>query len=213
MEEAYSKYIEAFENLDTDEKREHLLLLLKEVFQEEYDVNSKLGINSEIYISDDYESEDDYLKVMFNYLVNLKILSKDNLNYLLRKDDQMKELISVEKGIIEETKVPNILKEDYFLPDEFINTLVFNVRVNDKNIILIGDRNKYSDIFVGDEVSVNKYRVKGSYEEYLDNIRKIIDMTYLDQNKDFKEKEFEKYFVNEEEYNKNPREIIEYELV
>jgi len=25
--------------------------------------------------------------------------------------------------------------------------------------------------------------------------------------------EFEKYFVNEEEYNKNPREIIEYELV
>lgn len=125
----------------------------------------------------------------------------------------MKELISVEKGIIEEIKVPNILKEDYFLPDEFINTLVFNVRVNDKNIILIGDRNKYSDIFVGDEVSVNKYRVKGSYEEYLDNIRKIIDMTYLDQNKDFKEKEFEKYFVNEEEYNKNPREIIEYELV
>lgn len=125
----------------------------------------------------------------------------------------MKELISVEKGIIEEARVPNILKEDYFLPDEFINTLVFNVRVNDKNIILIGDRNKYSDIFVGDEVSVNKYRVKGSYEEYLDNIRKIIDMTYLDQNKNFKEKEFEKYFVNEEEYNKNPREIIEYELV
>lgn len=125
----------------------------------------------------------------------------------------MKELISVEKGMIEEVKVPNILKDDYFLPDEFINTLVFNVRVNDKNIILTGDRNKYSDIFVGDEVSVNKYRVKGSYEEYLDNIRKIIDMTYLDQNKDFKEKEFEKYFVNEEEYNKNPREIIEYELV
>lgn len=125
----------------------------------------------------------------------------------------MKELISVEKGMIEEVKVPNILKDDYFLPDEFINTLVFNVRVNDKNIILTGDRNKYSDIFVGDEVSVNKYRVKGSYEEYLDNIRNIIDMTYLDQNKDFKEKEFEKYFVNEEEYNKNPREIIEYELV
>lgn len=87
MEEAYSKYIEAFENLDTDEKREHLLLLLKEVFQEEYDVNSKLGINSDIYTSDDYESEDDYLKILFNYLVNLKILSKDNLNYLLRKDD------------------------------------------------------------------------------------------------------------------------------
>lgn len=87
MEEAYSKYVEAFNNLDTDEKREHLLLLLKEVFQEEYDVNINLGINSEIYTSDDYESEDDYLKVMFNYLVNLKILSKDNLNYLLRKDD------------------------------------------------------------------------------------------------------------------------------
>ena len=87
MKEKYNNYVEAFNNLDTDEKREHLLLLLKEVFQEEYDVNSKLGINSEIYTSDDYESEDDYLKVMFNYLVNLKILSKDNLNYLLRKDD------------------------------------------------------------------------------------------------------------------------------
>ena len=87
MEEAYNKYIEAFDKLDTDEKREHLLLLLKEIFQEEYEVNGKLGINSDIYTFDDYESEDDYLKVMFNYLVNLKILSKDNLDYLLRKDD------------------------------------------------------------------------------------------------------------------------------
>ena len=87
MEEVYSKYIEAFDELDTDEKREHLLLLLKEIFQEEYDINKKFGINSDIYTSDDYEDEDDYLKVMFNYLVNLKILSKDNLDYLLRKDD------------------------------------------------------------------------------------------------------------------------------
>lgn len=30
--------------------------------------------------------------------------------------------------------------------------------------------------------------------EYLDNIIKIIDMTYLDKNKDFKEKNFEKIF-------------------
>ena len=125
----------------------------------------------------------------------------------------MKELVSMDKGIVLEIKVPNILKDDYFLPDEFINTLVFKIRVNDKNIILTGDRNKYSDVFVGDEVSINKYKVKGSYGKYLDNIRKIIDMTYLDKDKDFKEKEFKKYFVNEEEYNKNPREIIEYELV
>lgn len=125
----------------------------------------------------------------------------------------MRKLVSTEKGIVEEIKVPNILKDDYFLPDEFINTLVFKVKVNDKNIILTGDRNKYSDLFVGDEVSINSYKVKGSYAEYLDNIRKIIDMTYLDKNKDFKEKEFKKYFVNEEEYNKSPREIIEYELV
>lgn len=125
----------------------------------------------------------------------------------------MKELVSMDKGIVLEIKVPNILKDDYFLPDEFINTLVFKIRVNDKNIILTGDRNKYSDVFVGDEVSINKYKVKGSYGKYLDNIRKIIDMTYLDKDKDFKEKEFKKYFVNEEEYNKSPREIIEYELV
>lgn len=69
------------------EKRKHLLILLKEIFQDEYEVNSKFGINSDVYTSDDYENEADYLKVMFNYLVNLKILSKDNLNYLLRKDD------------------------------------------------------------------------------------------------------------------------------
>lgn len=125
----------------------------------------------------------------------------------------MKELIGVEKGIIEEIKVPNVLKDDYFLPDEFVNTLVIKVRINDKNIILTGDRKKYSDVFVGDEVNINKYKVIGSYVEYLDNIRKIIDMTYLDKDKDFKEKEFQKYFVNEKEYNKNPREIIEYQLV
>lgn len=87
MKENYSKYIEAFNDLDINEKREHLLILLKEIFQEEYDVNGKLGLNSDIYISDDYANENDYLNVMFNYLVNLKILSKDNLNYLFRKDD------------------------------------------------------------------------------------------------------------------------------
>lgn len=125
----------------------------------------------------------------------------------------MKDLVSVEKGTVLEIKVPNILKDDYFLPDEFINKLVFKVKVNDKNIILTGDREKYSDVFVGDEVEVNKYKVKGSYSEYLDNIRKIIDMTYLDKNKDFKEKEFDKYFVSESDYDDNPREIIEYELV
>lgn len=125
----------------------------------------------------------------------------------------MRELISVERGIIEEIKVPNVLKEDYFLPDEFVDALVFKVRVNDKNIILTGNRKKYSDVFVGDEVRVNKYKVKGSYEEYLDNIRKIIDMTYLDKNKDFKEKEFQKYYINENDYDISPREIIEYELV
>ena len=125
----------------------------------------------------------------------------------------MRKLVSTGKGIVLEITVPNILKDDYFLPDEFINTLVFKVRADDKNIILTGDREKYSDVFVGDEVSVNKYRVKGNYSEYLDNIRKIIDMTYLDKNKDFKEKEFDKYFVSESDYNDNPREIIEYELV
>lgn len=125
----------------------------------------------------------------------------------------MKELVSVEKGTVLEIKVLNILKEDYFLSDKFINSLVFKVMIDDQNIILTDDRNKYSDIFVGDEVNVNKYKVKGSYSEYLDNIRKIIDMTYLDKNKDFKEKEFKKYFVSESDYNGNPIEIVEYELV
>ena len=84
MDQKYSNYLESFNSLDVDEKREHLLLLLKDVFDEASDINNKLGINSDVYISDEYESEDDYLKVMFNYLVNLKILSKDNLEYLLR---------------------------------------------------------------------------------------------------------------------------------
>ena len=84
MDQKYSNYLESFNSLDVDEKREHLLLLLKDVFDEANDINNKLGINSDVYISDEYESEDDYLKVMFNYLVNLKILSKDNLEYLLR---------------------------------------------------------------------------------------------------------------------------------
>lgn len=84
MDQKYSNYLESFNSLDVDEKREHLLLLLKDIFDEANDINNKLGINSDVYISDEYESEDDYLKVMFNYLVNLKILSKDNLEYLLR---------------------------------------------------------------------------------------------------------------------------------
>ena len=84
MEQKYNNYLDSFNNLDVDEKREHLLLLLKNIFNEANDINNKLGINSDVYISDEYESEDDYLKVMFNYLVNLKILSKDNLEYLLR---------------------------------------------------------------------------------------------------------------------------------
>ena len=125
----------------------------------------------------------------------------------------MKKLIAIEKGIVEEIKVPNILNYDYYLPDELVDKLVFKVRVNDKSIILTGNREKFSDLYVGDEVSVNKYSLSGNYSEYLDNIKKIIDITYLDKNKDFKEKELKKYFLDKEEYNKKPREIIEYELV
>lgn len=125
----------------------------------------------------------------------------------------MKKLIAIEKGIVEEIKVPNILNYDYYLPDELVDKLVFKVRVNDKSIILTGNREKFSDLYVGDEVSVNKYSLRGNYSEYLDNIKKIIDITYLDKNKDFKEKELKKYLLDKEEYNKKPREIIEYELV
>ena len=125
----------------------------------------------------------------------------------------MKKLIAIEKGIVEEIKVPNILNYDYYLPDELVDKLVFKVRVNDKSIILTGNREKFSDLYVGDEVSVNKYSLSGNYSEYLDNIKKIIDITYLDKNKDFKEKELKKYLLDKEEYNKKPREIIEYELV
>ena len=57
MDQKYSNYLESFNSLDVDEKREHLLLLLKDVFDEASDINNKLGINSDVYIYDPVEND------------------------------------------------------------------------------------------------------------------------------------------------------------
>lgn len=78
MQEKYYRYALAFQNLDTDEKKEHVLSLIREIFTDVYKVNGDLELYTDIF-ERDYETDDEFLNLLFNYLVNLKYLTEENM--------------------------------------------------------------------------------------------------------------------------------------
>lgn len=88
--EEYNSYINAFVNLDTDDKREEVVNKLKELIATLELIAKKLNdaqpvlLNREmIDLNQEEVSEDDYLEAVFAYLISLEDLIGRTLNKTL----------------------------------------------------------------------------------------------------------------------------------
>lgn len=70
MENSFQKYIFAFNELTTDDKKEELIKHFKELFAYLKKIN-----NIDYPLYDEYENDDEFLSVAFSYLINIKELS------------------------------------------------------------------------------------------------------------------------------------------
>lgn len=70
MENSFQKYISAFNELTTDDKKEELIKHFKELFEYLKKIN-----NIDYPLYDEYEDDDEFLSVAFSYLITIKELS------------------------------------------------------------------------------------------------------------------------------------------
>ena len=70
MGNSFQKYMFAFNELTTDDKKEELIKHFKELFAYLKKIN-----NIDYPLYDEYENDDEFLSVAFSYLINIKELS------------------------------------------------------------------------------------------------------------------------------------------
>lgn len=73
MEESYLKYIESFNELDIEDKKEEIKNNLYELLRLLYFTNKKIdNMNEVLPIYNNYSNEDEYFNLLFTYIISLK---------------------------------------------------------------------------------------------------------------------------------------------
>lgn len=117
-------------------------------------------------------------------------------------------------GIIVDKYLPEVFEDGQYLEEENVHYIVLKIKVGDIIIKLVKDRNSYySDLFVDDKVILNKYAIKYNYQDYIENLRNEINKLCLNYDDDVKKIYYRKSYISEEEFNKKPRVLIDYEII
>lgn len=86
MEESYLKYIESFNELDIEDKKEEIKNNLYDLLRLLYFTNKKIdNMNEVLPIYNNYSNEDEYFNLLFTYIISLK---EENAK-LIEKIDNM----------------------------------------------------------------------------------------------------------------------------
>lgn len=73
MEESYLKYIESFNELDIEDKKEEIKNNLYDLLRLLYFTNKKIdNMNEVLPIYNNYSNDDEYLNLLFTYIISLK---------------------------------------------------------------------------------------------------------------------------------------------
>lgn len=73
MEESYLKYIESFNELDIEDKKEEIKNNLYELLRLLYFTNKKIdNMNEVLPVYNNYSNEDEYFNLLFTYIISLK---------------------------------------------------------------------------------------------------------------------------------------------
>ena len=117
-------------------------------------------------------------------------------------------------GVVVDKYLPEVFENGQYLEEENIHYIGLKVKINNRIIKIIKDRNsQYSDLFVDDMVHINKYAIKCNYQEYIDNLKTEINKLCLNYDEDVKKLYYRKAYISEEEFNRKPKVLINYEIV
>lgn len=86
MEEKYINYVKKFNELDISEKREYIINNLEELMKVFGKINIDFGKEFKFLpVTDDYETEEEFLTNIFTHILSLKEISAETINIIAEK--------------------------------------------------------------------------------------------------------------------------------
>lgn len=117
-------------------------------------------------------------------------------------------------GIVEEIFIPEVYddEEKVYLEDNENKYIGYKINVNNKilNLIKVFNNEK---IYVDDKIKIKKIGYLYTYDEYKNKLKELVNINNLSLTKTEKEDIYNKYLISEEEFNKEPYYIIDYEIM
>ena len=117
-------------------------------------------------------------------------------------------------GIVEEIFIPEVYddEEKVYLEDDENKYIGYRIKVNNKELKRIKEF-KNEKIYAKDKVKIKKIGYLYTYEEYKNKLKDLVNINNLSLTKKEKEDIYNKYLISEEEFNKEPYYVIDYEII
>jgi len=124
-----------------------------------------------------------------------------------------KKVLEESYGIVEEIFIPEVYddEEKVYLEDDENKYIGYRIKVNNKELKLIKEF-KNEKIYAKDKVKIKKIGYLYTYEEYKNKLKDLVNINNLPLTKKEKEDIYNKYLISEEEFNKEPYYVIDYEI-
>lgn len=85
MVEKYINYYNKFRELDNEDKKKEIVEHFKELILLLYKMNKNIDDNNEILpVLDKYEDDDEFLNLMFTYIITLKEENSKLIDYIMK---------------------------------------------------------------------------------------------------------------------------------
>jgi hypothetical protein len=125
-----------------------------------------------------------------------------------------KRVLEESYGIVEEIFIPEVYddEEKVYLEDYENKYIGYKININN-NILKLIKEFKNEKIFVKDKIKIKKIGYLYTYEEYKNKLKDLVNINNLSLTKNEKEDIYNKYLISEEEFNKEPYYIIDYEIM
>ena len=125
-----------------------------------------------------------------------------------------KKVLEESYGIVEEIFIPEVYNDDekVYLEDNENKYIGYKINVNNKILKLIKEFND-EKIFLENKIKIKKIGYLYTYDEYKNKLKELVNINNLSLTKKEKEDVYNKYLISEEEFNKEPYYIIDYEIM
>ena len=125
-----------------------------------------------------------------------------------------KKVLEESYGIVEEIFIPEVYNDDekVYLEDNENKYIGYKININNEKLKLIKEFNN-EKIYIEDKIKIKKIGYLYTYDEYKNKLKELVNINNLSLTKKEKEDAYNKYLISEEEFNKEPYYIIDYEIM